>query len=97
MTTATNWSAHTSFSEVKRRCGGRRAYNAERQRQAELRRRKVAFLMFRKGWYGTKGYKYLIARKLKVSYQTIVRDVQAVLREGWVCHACGHHVKPPSE
>jgi DNA invertase Pin-like site-specific DNA recombinase len=86
---STNWSAHTSFAEVKARAGGRRHYNFMRQQAAARRRARVARLLFRKGWYGLRGSTRLIARRLHVSVATVRRDIRQIMAEGYRCHACG--------
>jgi hypothetical protein len=84
-----SWGAATSFEQVKRRAGGRRKYNAMRQRAAALRRRRIAWFLFHKGWFGQKGVRLILARKLKVSITTINRDIADILAEGFECRLCG--------
>jgi hypothetical protein len=95
MTTSTNWSAPTSPSEVARRAAGRKKYNRQRQRAAQLRRRKVAALLFRRGWLSLPGYRLLIARRLGVSIATVARDIKTIMRTGYDCPTCGSHVLVP--
>jgi hypothetical protein len=64
---------------------------------AAWRRRKVAHFLFRKGWLGKPGAKRLLARKLKVSYATICRDVETIMCRGYACPHCGRQTIPPSE
>jgi hypothetical protein len=85
-----SWGAATSFEQVKRRAGGRRRYNAMRQRAAALRRRQVAWYLFgKKGWFGMKGVRLILAKKLRVSITTINRDIADILAEGFECRLCG--------
>ena len=62
-----------TFDEVCRRAGGRRRYNAERQRGAEKRRAEVARLLVKYGRH-KRGTRARIARELGVSEATVSRD-----------------------
>lgn len=78
-----SWSETVDFSEVCHRVGGRRAYNARRQLERQLRRTKVLALMQQWGWSlsSNRGVQLKIARHLGVSEATISRDVWAILRQ----------------
>lgn len=58
--------------------GGRRRYNAERRIRRELRRKQVADLLLKFGWF--RGIQTKIARELDVSRSVVSRDVRALLR-----------------
>jgi hypothetical protein len=64
---------------------------------AAYRRRKVAHYLFKKGWLGKAGARRVIARKLKVSYATICRDVEKIMRRGYACPHCGRQTIPPRQ
>ncbi len=63
-----------SVSPYFRRAGGRRAFNALRQREAEIRRIRVAMLLLEVGFL--RGSVSEIARRLGVHRSTVCRDVQ---------------------
>jgi hypothetical protein len=84
------WRRVVPDSEAARRAGGRRRYNAARQRQARTRRRQV------KRWlavYGARpGLAKMLAQRLGVSVSTVRRDLQAVRAEAplpLLCPECG--------
>ncbi len=64
------WGARVRDEVAYARAGGRRRYNAQRQAQAEKRRRVVAVLL-QKGLASAE-----IARRLKVHRSTVCRDIQ---------------------
>lgn len=73
------WSNGTDSASVYKRAGGRRRYNAMRQRKAETRRDTIA-RMFRAEWLlHLRGIAPQLAVMLGVSRQTAWRDLQAVL------------------
>lgn len=83
----TNWQKMTSPENVYRRAGGRRKYNAARQRQAENRRVLVEwrflqvaeeFLFSRKN---PRGWQTRLADELGVSRMQIGRDFKWLLAE----------------
>lgn len=65
-----------SAQEAYRRAGGRRRYHAQRRREAEARRARVAELVMRWGWM--QGTQARIARELGVSEATISRDMRKI-------------------
>jgi len=65
-----------SAEEAYRRAGGRRRYHAQRKREAEERRARVAELVMRWGW--VQGTQARIARELGVSEATISRDMRKI-------------------
>src|SRR5688500_17808012 len=86
---AGNWSAHTSFSEVQRRAGGRSRYNDRRRVAAALRRIQVMELL-QSETILTRGTQARLARAVGVSEATLSRDVKALLYSGSICRSCGH-------
>lgn len=64
-----------TFDELCRRAGGRRRYNAQRGRDAMIRRRKLLALLGEVGLT-----QRAMARKLEVSPATITRDMQLLTR-----------------
>lgn len=68
---------------IARRAGGRRRYNAERQRNATERRRQVAIYQFD----GISAAE--MARRLNVSPATISRDLAQLRAVGEHCPLCG--------
>jgi DNA-binding NarL/FixJ family response regulator len=65
-----------SAEEAYRRAGGRRRYHAQRKREAEERRARVAELVMQWGW--VQGTQARIARELGVSEATISRDMRRI-------------------
>lgn len=84
-----SWSNAKPFSEVCRRAGGRRAYNALRRDLAVCRRADVMNLLLKYGY--RRGVQARIAAVLGVSEATISRDVKATLCAQHVCKACGSY------
>ncbi len=83
----TNWHFPQSPEAIARRAGGRRKYNAERQRQAAFRRLLVewrflkvaeAFLLTRRN---PRGWQTRLADELGVSRMQIGRDFKRLLAE----------------
>jgi hypothetical protein len=71
-----SWSERTDLDEVRRRCGGRRRYNAMRSFQREARRAAVSRLLL---LYGSdRGVQSRVARELGVHRSTVSRDVRAM-------------------
>ncbi len=68
------WAAYTTDTEMQRRAGGRRHYNAVRRFRAELRRRHLAAWL-RADAGGWSGQQARAARALGVSEATISRDL----------------------
>jgi hypothetical protein len=83
------WSQPTSFNEVCRRAGGRRAYNALRRDRRLFRRVDVMRLLREYGY--RRGVQARIATVLGVSEATISRDVKATLYAPHVCSVCGSY------
>lgn len=82
-----NWSAPTSFSEMTRRAGGRRQYNALRLDLKLFRRHDVAELLLRFGC--KRGVQVRIAQALGVSESVVSRDVNSMLQKQHICPSCG--------
>lgn len=82
-----NWSDHIPTGEAHRRASGRRAYNAQRQREAWARRVEVAKRLKETGLQ--RGARAQIARELGVSEATVSRDVAAMLPIAMECPCCG--------
>jgi len=89
-----NWSTPITNEQAARRAGGRRAYNAQRQLDALVRRSAVE-----KAWCEmalaegpmTRGLQARLAERFGVSATTICRDL-AFVQEGWArvaCPTCG--------
>ena len=74
------WSSPTTAEAAARRAGGRRRYNAERQRSQAERRARVAELMRQNRCAATldHGARVAAARELGVSLKTIGEDVRAI-------------------
>src|SRR2546421_12376788 len=81
-----SWSSRVSNSEVARRAGGRRRYNAWRQDMRQIRRRDVLLLLHKYGL--RRGVQARIAKTLGVSEATITRDIQASVFSLAVCPTC---------
>lgn len=87
MSATTNWYAYKTPDEIARRAGGRRRYNAERQRQAAFRRVLVEwrFLKVAEEFLITKrnprGWQTRLAAELGVSRMQIGRDFKRLLAE----------------
>ena len=73
-TAAPSWSAFRSSSEVHRRAGDRRKFNAMRKFKADMRRVKVENLFAEYGF--ARGARARIARELKVHRSTVSRDIR---------------------
>ena len=73
------WSKLTSSEEVFRRAGGRRRYNAMRQRRAEARRQEIARVLGPMALLSPHGLSVALARAFGVSRQTAWRDLQGIL------------------
>jgi hypothetical protein len=96
------WICPTDWESVCRRNAGRRHYNSVRRSQQELRRLRVAKLLWKYGRHGLwRGLQALLARYLGVSEGTISRDVAALFAaagEGHgvkVCPLCSCRPRPP--
>jgi hypothetical protein len=75
------WRVRTNDVEVAKRAGGRRRYNAERQRDAAQRRQVVHFLWLERFCEDPfHSHVAAIARDMGVSPSTVRRDLAAVLR-----------------
>ena len=72
------WSKLTSSEEVFCRAGGRRRYNAMRQRRAEARREAMARALSPTDWLNPRGLSVALARAFGVSRQTAWRDLQQI-------------------
>lgn len=83
------WNQPKTFSEVCRRAGGRRAYNALRRDLAGFRRLDVARLL--KEFGIQHGVQARIARELGVTEATISRDLKALRSRLHVCQHCGSY------
>jgi hypothetical protein len=84
-----SWQSIKPFTEVCRRAGGRRAYNALRRDLALFRRADVMRLLRKYGH--ERGVQARIAVLLGVSEATISRDVKATLYTPHVCQHCGSY------
>ena len=73
------WSKLTSSEKVFRRAGGRRRYNAMRQRRAEARRQEMARVLGPMALLDPHGLSVALARAFGVSRQTAWRDLQRIL------------------
>jgi len=78
-----DWSLAVPADGAHRRAGGRRRYNADRRRAAELRREQVLAQMAASGsrFMTERGWQARTARELGVSRATVCRDVDALLAE----------------
>ena len=77
------WAKHAATDVAHRRAGGRRRYNAARQRERELRRDRLSALAV-ETWprfMTDRGWQAWAARQLGVSRATLCRDVDAILAE----------------
>jgi hypothetical protein len=83
-----NWTAQTSFDEVRRRAGGRNRYNASRRFIAVDRRAKMAKLLKRYD-LSVRGSQARMAWELGCSEATVSRDVRLLLASVSVCPTCG--------
>jgi hypothetical protein len=76
------WSDFSSSTEIARRAGGRRRYNAQRQAKAAERRLAILDIL------GA----YVILNHFGVNRSTICRDIEAI-RQEWrhqhMCYVCG--------
>lgn len=79
---ADSWTATVSRSEMSKRAGGRRAYNARRQSAAKARQAKIheAIAEMNFNWADWRARAEL-ARQFGVSRATITRDIQHILVE----------------
>lgn len=95
----TSWSHPTDWDTVCRRASGRRSYNAIRQIQALVRRRRlVDLLVSQRAMLTAHGVQAKLARTLGVHRSTICRDIAALLAEAASsrrCPCCGHHIALP--
>lgn len=73
----TAWAAFAAPDIVRRRCGGRRRWNAVRKARMLERRKDVAKLLLRLGH--RPGVQSEMARRLNVHRSTICRDLKAIL------------------
>ena len=82
------WGCPTDAQTAYRRAGGRRRYNAERARERERRRDRVAAIAVELGpRFFARGAQAEIARRLGVHRSTVCRDLEEILAElsprGW--------------
>lgn len=86
------WAEYTTDTEMQRRAGGRRHYNAVRRFRAELRRRHLAAWLRADagGWYGQQAR---AAHALGVSEATISRDL-ARMQAAWLEDQAARQGKP---
>jgi hypothetical protein len=87
-----DWGAPVTDIEAFRRAGGRRAYNALRRIDVEIRRMKVLKLLRRYGF--RHGIQARIAHELGVSEATISRDIAALRPRHVACPTCESCVDP---
>lgn len=87
-----DWVAPVTDIEAFRRAGGRRAYNALRRIDVEIRRIDVMRLLRSYGF--RHGVQARIARELAVSEATISRDIAALRPSHVACPTCESCVDP---
>lgn len=87
-----NWSDFSSASEIAKRAGGRRRYNAQRQAKALTRRLAILELFGAQVILNPHGSQSILASHFGVNRSTICRDIEAI-RQEWrhqhVCPDCG--------
>jgi hypothetical protein len=82
------WRVRVSYTEMRRRTGGRNRLNALKILLKTLRRQEVLRLL--EAWGFGYGVQARIARVLHVDPSVVSRDVKAMFPVLDVCETCGH-------